>query len=82
MLQIQTAKAKIQNNFCGVNDWGAAMVSSMRPIGRAAVTFGPLTRTVEKKVLFNLLTGVPKPHPIFSRANHQQNTDESNEKVQ
>ena len=45
--------------------------------GRAAVTFGPPTRTVEGKLLSNLMKRVPKAPPKENQTNQQRNASEA-----
>ena len=52
---------------------------------RAAVTFSPTTRTVEGKLLSNLMKRVPKvppPPPKENQRNQQQQPSEANRRVQ
>ena len=44
---------------------------------RAAVTFGPPTRTVEGKLLCNLMRRVPKAPPKENQTNQQRNAGEA-----
>ena len=48
---------------------------------RAAVTVGPPTRTVEGKLLSNLMKRVPKAHPKENQTNQQRNASEAERKV-
>ena len=48
---------------------------------RAAVTFGPPTRTVEGNLLSNLMNRVPKAPPKENQINQQRNTSEAERKV-
>ena len=48
---------------------------------RAAVTFGPPTRTVEGKLLSNLMKRVPKASPKENQTNQQPNSNEAERKV-
>ena len=48
---------------------------------RAAVTFGPPTRTEEGKLLSNLTKRVPKAPPKENQTNHQRNASEKERKV-
>ena len=49
---------------------------------RAAVTFGPPTRTVEGKLLFNLMKRVPKAPLKENQTNQHQQSSEANRRVQ
>ena len=49
---------------------------------RAAVTFGPPTRTVEGKLLSNLMKRLPKATPRENQTNQQQQASEANRRVQ
>ena len=49
---------------------------------RAAVTFGPPTRTVEGKLLSNLMKRVPKAPPKENQTNQHQQASEANRRVQ
>ena len=49
---------------------------------RAAVTFGPPTRTVDGKLLSNLMKRLPKASPKENQANQQQQASEANRRVQ
>ena len=44
-----------RENLNDWNEWGGVKLSSLQPIGWAAVTFGPPTGTVEYKLLSNFL---------------------------
>ena len=48
---------------------------------RAAVTFGPPTRTVEGKLLSNLMKRVPKAPPKENQTNEQRNASEAERKL-
>ena len=48
---------------------------------RAAVTFGPPTRTVEGKLLSNLMKRVPKAPPKENQTNQQRNASEAERKL-
>ena len=48
---------------------------------RAAVTFGPPTRTVEGKLLSNLMKRVPKARPKENQTDQQQQVSETERKV-
>ena len=48
---------------------------------RAAVTFGPPTRTVEGKLLSNLMKRVPKAPPKENQTNQQRNACEAEQKL-
>ena len=50
--------------------------------GRAAVTFGPPTRTVEGKLLSNLMKRVSKAPTKENQTNQQRNTSEAERRVQ